>query len=55
MTAAEVEARRRSGYHPRQVIESDPIVAEALHAIAAGEFSPDDKSRYHGLCRHALQ
>jgi glycogen phosphorylase len=49
MTAAEVEARRRAGHHPRQVIESDPVLAEALHAIAAGEFSPDDRPRYHGL------
>jgi starch phosphorylase len=49
MTAAEVETRRRSSYQPRSVIESDPALAEALAAIAAGEFSPDDKSRYHGL------
>lgn len=49
MTAAQVEARRRSGYQPRQVIESDPVLAEALHAIAAGEFSPDDRARYHSL------
>jgi starch phosphorylase len=49
MTAAEVEARRQSCYQPRQVIESDPILAEALHAIAAGEFSPDDRARYHSL------
>ena len=49
MTAAQVEARRRSSYQPRQVIESDPVLAEALHAIAAGEFSPDDRARYHSL------
>jgi len=49
MTAAEVETRRRSSYQPRSVIESDPALAEALAAIAAGEFSPDDRSRYHGL------
>ena len=49
MTAAEVEALRRSSYQPRQVIEGDPVLAEALHAIAGGEFSPDDRTRYHGL------
>lgn len=49
MTASEVEARRRAGHHPREVIESDAILAEALHAIASGEFSPDDRTRYHGL------
>lgn len=49
MTTAEVEARRQAGYQPRQVIESDPILAEALQAIAAGEFSLDDRARYHGL------
>ncbi|MDB5571713.1 MAG: glgP [Hyphomicrobiales bacterium] len=49
MTTAEVEARRRAGYAPREVIERDPALAEALASIGAGMFSPDDPTRYHAL------
>jgi starch phosphorylase len=49
MNAAEVEARREAGYDPREAIESDPALADALASIAAGLFSPGDPSRYHHL------
>ncbi|MGE4043904.1 MAG: glycogen/starch/alpha-glucan phosphorylase [Acetobacteraceae bacterium] len=49
MTAEEVEARRRRGMDSRDVIDASPQLAEVLDAIAGGVFSPDERSRYHGL------
>jgi starch phosphorylase len=49
LTAEEVEAKRAGGYNPREVIESSPELAQALHAIADGVFSPDDPGRYRAL------
>ncbi len=49
LTAPEVEARRVSGPPPRQIIEETTELKEVLDAIAGGVFSPDDRSRYHGL------
>jgi starch phosphorylase len=49
LTAAEVEAKRRGGWNPRQAIEGDPSLAEALASIGSGLFSPDDPARYHAL------
>jgi glycogen phosphorylase len=31
------------------VIEADPTLRDALDVIAAGDFSPDDPSRFHPL------
>ncbi len=36
MTTEEVAARRREGYHPRQVLEQDPELAELLSLIGEG-------------------
>jgi starch phosphorylase len=49
MTAEEVEERHAGGYDPRKLIESSPELSQALTAIAAGVFSPDDPGRYRGL------
>ncbi len=49
MTADEVAARRASEYRPREVIDASPELAQALHAISTGVFSPDDPHRYEGL------
>jgi starch phosphorylase len=49
LTAEEVEAKRTGSYNPREVIESSPELAQALHAIADGVFSPDDPGRYRAL------
>ena len=49
LTASEVEARRASGPPPRQTIEQTPELKEVLDAVAGGVFSPEERSRYHGL------
>jgi glycogen phosphorylase len=49
LTAEEVAAKRLSGHTPRAVIEASPELAQALHAIADGVFSPDDPARYREL------
>jgi len=51
LTAEEVAAKRAKGYNPREIIEASPELSQALHAIDAGVFSPDDPGRYHGLIR----
>ncbi|MBV9054349.1 MAG: glycogen/starch/alpha-glucan phosphorylase [Hyphomicrobiales bacterium] len=51
LTAAEVEARRRSGPPPRETIEQTPALKEVLDAVAGGVFSPDERNRYHHLVR----
>lgn len=48
LTAEQVAERGRN-YHPREMIERCPALAQALSAIASGVFSPDDPSRYAGL------
>ena len=55
LTASEVEARRASGPPPRQTIEQTPELKEVLDAVAGGVFSPDDRSRYHGLVVRPLR
>ena len=50
MTAQQVEETRRIGHRPADVIASQPALRRALEAVAAGEFSPEDRSRYAGLC-----
>ncbi len=49
MTAEEVAAARSDGHNPRAMIESSPELAQALSAISAGVFSPDDRDRFSGL------
>ena len=49
LTAEEVAAKRGEGYDPRAVIEGSRELAQAVHSIASGVFSPDDPSRYAGL------
>ena len=49
LTAEEVAERHAGGYDPRKVIEGSPELSQALTAIAAGVFSPDDPGRYRGL------
>ena len=40
MTAEEVAARKREGYHPRAIYESNAELREALDQIGSGMFSP---------------
>ena len=49
LTAEEVATKRANGYAPRELIGQSRELAQALEAIAAGVFSPDDPSRYSGL------
>jgi glycogen phosphorylase len=49
METHEVEAARANGHNPRAIIERDPLLRQALNAIASGVFSPDEPGRYQGL------
>jgi starch phosphorylase len=49
LTADEVAERRASGYNPREVIEGNRELHQAVEAISSGVFSPDDPHRYAGL------
>jgi starch phosphorylase len=49
LTAEEVAAKRADGYNPREVIEGNRELAQAVHSIASGVFSPDEPTRYQGL------
>lgn len=49
LTAAEVAAKRADGYDPRTAIAASVELAQAVHSIASGVFSPDEPTRYQGL------
>jgi glycogen phosphorylase len=49
LTAEEVAAKRADGYSPREVIEGSSELAQAIHSISSGVFSPDEPTRYQGL------
>jgi starch phosphorylase len=49
LTTDQVAKHRAGGYDPRSVIEGSPELSQALAAISAGVFSPDDPQRYRGL------
>ncbi len=49
LTADEVAARRRAGIDATAIIAASRTLGDVLDAIATGVFSPDDRSRYHGL------
>jgi glycogen phosphorylase len=49
LTTEQVAEVRASNVPPRSVIESSPMLREALEAISTGVFSPDDPNRYRDL------
>ena len=49
LTAEEVAVRRQRGIGSADVIAASPMLAEALEAVASGEFSADEPDRYRGL------
>jgi starch phosphorylase len=49
LTADKVAEKRARGEASRSVIESAPMLSEALEAISTGVFSPDDPNRYRDL------
>jgi starch phosphorylase len=52
LKAAEVAARRAAAIDATADIAASPALAEALAALEAGVFSPDDRSRYRGLAEN---
>jgi glycogen phosphorylase len=54
LTAAQVEQHRRSGHHPRAIVEASPDLQGALDALASGVFSPDDHGRYRPIADSLL-
>ncbi|HUH63964.1 MAG TPA: glycogen/starch/alpha-glucan phosphorylase [Terracidiphilus sp.] len=49
LTAAEVEQRKREGYNPRAIYESNPSLKEALDSLSSGEFSRGDRGLFQPL------
>ncbi len=49
LKAAEVEAKRRSGYDAPAAIAASPNLGDALDAMTFGAFSPDQRERYEPL------
>lgn len=49
LTAAEVEQRKRDGYNPRLVVESNTELREVLEALSSGEFSHGDRGLFEPL------
>jgi starch phosphorylase len=49
LTADEVAKARAEGHNPREIIDGSRELSQALHAIAGGVFSPDDRDRYKAL------
>jgi glycogen phosphorylase len=54
LTAEEVRYQRANGYDPRAATAATPALADAVHAIAAGAFSPDDPGRFRPLIERLL-
>jgi starch phosphorylase len=54
MEAMEVVVRRAQGLDANDVIGRSPHLARAIHAVEAGEFSPDDPGRFASIA-HALR
>jgi len=48
-TTPEIAALNHSGYQPMRIYESNPGLKAVLDAIAGGQFSPDEPSRYRGV------
>ncbi len=49
LTADQVTEQREGGYNPREVIEGNRELRQAVEAISSGVFSPDDPHRYTAL------
>ncbi|RKH82243.1 glycogen/starch/alpha-glucan phosphorylase [Corallococcus sp. AB045] len=49
LTADEVIARKKAGYKPREVYESNTELREALDLIRSGFFSPEDRNLFQPL------
>jgi len=54
LTTAEVEERKRQGYNPRQIYESNPALHEVIESLASGEFSRGDRTLFEPLITSLL-
>ncbi|HUB18187.1 MAG TPA: glycogen/starch/alpha-glucan phosphorylase [Acidobacteriaceae bacterium] len=54
LTTAEVEQRRREGYNPRALYESNSDLREVVDSLGSGEFSHGDKSLFEPLVASLL-
>jgi starch phosphorylase len=54
LTAPEVERRRREGYNPRAIYESNANLREVIDSLAGGEFSCGDKGLFQPLINSLL-
>ncbi len=55
LTAAEVDRVRAEGHQPRRIYESNPVLRRVIDAIAGGEFSPDERTRFMPLVDSLLR
>ncbi len=49
LTAPEVEQRKREGYRPRALYDSNPSLREVLDSVSSGEFSHGDRGLFEPL------
>ncbi len=54
LTAAQVEQRKREGYHPREIYETNADLREILDALSSGEFSHGDRGLFEPLVSSLL-
>ncbi|OOZ37812.1 glycogen/starch/alpha-glucan phosphorylase [Solemya velesiana gill symbiont] len=54
LTAEEIQKKRRLGYDPHQVYESDPELKRIIDMIGQGYFSPEEPKRYHTIVDNLL-
>jgi starch phosphorylase len=54
LTTPEVETRKREGYHPRLVYESNANLREVLDSLTSGEFSHGDRTLFEPLVNSLL-
>jgi starch phosphorylase len=54
LTTPEVEQRRRQGYNPRDLYDSNPNLREVLDALLSGELSRGDKTLFEPLVNSLL-
>jgi len=54
LTASEVEQRRREGYNPRAIYESNANLREVIDSLTSGEFSRGDRHLFQPLASSLL-
>jgi starch phosphorylase len=54
LTTPEVEQRKKDGYNPRSLFESNPMLHEVLVSLSSGEFSRGDRTLFEPLINSLL-